>query len=304
MKNILALTCFTVLCASQTMAATQVYQSLMPNKGQSDARVTLGYGIGDATTKDNVTETEFKNAQASLSYHYGLLDNHAVGLNLGYSMSENKYETGLLKSEEKYNGLTNATVDYKMLHDLSADTNLFGKLAYTMALEKPKYDLDKNEGNNAFAQSAINLELGINTAATQEVIWGALVNYSKKFEVEKTYTTAGFDSTAKIKRGDAMGVSTFFELSKVEFRPNVAIGFLRDYTKSEVDAAGATTETITMNYLTLQASAQFKMTESFTLLPEFKYTKLESGLKAGGEQDPGLHKLDTLNTAFTARFLF
>ncbi len=304
MKNILALTCLTVLLAPPAFSATQVYQSLMPNKGQSDARVTLGYGIGDSTTNDNVTKTEFKNAQAALSYHYGLLDNHAIGLALGYSMFDLQSETGLLKSTTKYNGLTNATIDYKMLHDLSTDANMFAKLAYSMALEQPKYDVDKNQGNNPYPQSFVNLELGINTVATQEVIWGALVNYSKKFEVEKTYTTAGLDSKSKIKRGDALEISTFFELSKVEFRPNLAFGFIRDYTKSEVDATGFSADSITMNYVTVQASAQFKMTDSLTLLPEFKYKKIASGLKAGGEEDPGIHKLDTLNAAVTARFLF
>lgn len=303
MKNILALT-LTALFASSAFSATQVYQSLMPNKGQNDARITLGYGIGDSTTQDNVTENELKNAQASLSYHYGILDNHAIGLSLGYSMLEIKSETGLVKSEQKYNGLSNATVDYRMLHDLSADTNLFAKLAYSMALEKPKYDLDKNEGNNSMPQSSVNLEVGINTAASQEVIWGAHVNYSKKLEVTKTYKASGFDSDSKIKRGDTMAIATFFELNKVDFRPNVALGFARNYGQSEIDAAGSTTDSITMNFVTLQASAQFKMTETFTLLPEFKYMKLASGLKAGGEQDPGIHKFDTLNTAFTARFLF
>lgn len=170
--------------------------------GQSDLTPRLSYVTATTRWKGVSTDTKFSGLiNTGVSYEYGLNDMFAVEGALLFS----SFETDSTP-KTKFSGLQDPTVTLKGTTDLGSARLRYG-LSAGLSLEKAKIK-SNNEVNAASGGMSFTPYVGLDTEMAGGSIGGRL-KYA--YLLERTVEVEGATSDGKVKNGNTLGLSAFYE---------------------------------------------------------------------------------------------
>ncbi|MFV8256334.1 outer membrane beta-barrel protein [Bdellovibrio bacteriovorus] len=224
--------------------------------GQSDVTARLGLLSTNTKDKDDTEDTKFSGLiNTGASYEYGINDQFSVEGALAFTSIESDSSP-----KSKINGLQDPTVTLKGNSAMGASTLRYG-LGVGLALQKAK--IDGNEASAASGGFSFNPYVGMDTEAAGGVIGGRL-NYT--INMERTIEIEGAGD-AKVKGGNAMGLSAFYETKVTDITFGGALNYV-SFAESENE--NGSTATDSYNKLGLSAYSVMPM-GTFALIPRLDY---------------------------------
>lgn len=231
------------------------YQS---KAGQSDLTPRLGYVTSSAKAKGaGATETKSTGFMTGVSYEYGINEMFSVEGTLVYSSVEVDRTP-----KTKSSGLSDPHVVLKGTSNMGASNLRFG-LDAGLGLEKSK---QKSNGDSNAASGGFSFApyAGIDTAVGEGSV-GAKATYT--FEMERTHEVAGWADDVKIKGGNSLGLSAFYEAAVTD----VVLGGSLNYMSVEkVTYSGGAGEDSAFNSTSLSLYSRMPF-GAMALVPRLDY---------------------------------
>lgn len=248
--------------------------------GTSDVTARLGFLSSAIKAKGATAENKFSGiSNTGIAYEYGLNDQFAIEGALQFTSIEDDSTP-----KNKVSGLQNPTVTLKGNSNMSAATLRYG-LGVGLALQKGK--IDGNESSAATGGFSFTPYVGADTEAMGGVA-GARLSYAVL--LERTLEVTGATEDSKIKEGNTLGLSAFYETKVTD----VTFGGSLNYT-SEAATKDQDGDELDKSNSTVGISAYSVIPFSgFSLIPRLDYDFSNS------ESD----KYDVINLSVAGRFTF
>lgn len=262
-----------LLCSSSALALTKVEQNISPNAGQNYITAGAVYrsGYQDYTdTTDSTTTTGFA---AAAEYFYGVNENTALGVQLGYGSIEEKTKSSLTGNKTAtMKGMTDLSLKYIGNFDAGAGTFfIFG--GFDVPLEKFKINSDARELNQSSGRITPKLGIGF-VAPFSTVALGARFKAEFPMEGDVEITNLGITRSGKITEGNSFRIGTFLEIEN-SVHPNFELSYTsQDEIKLKIN--GGTGSLPSSKVLEFGYQMRIETTEGFHLLTMAAYrTRLD-----------------------------
>lgn len=280
--------------SSLSFAATKISQNLSPNGGESE--VVLGYLYASQKAGvDTVGEAKLSGYGITGSYYYGMTDEHAFGVTVGYVSSETKMDyisASDVTTTKK--GMADVTASYQGTYD-GGNVTFFTKASLSLPPEKQKFDRDKNEDNASSGRISPRWEGGL-IKANENVAFGARVALKFPFEGDAEQIEGGVTSTSKISGGNELTLGAFVEFANVA-HPNIELSY--NSTDSKNYKFGSTTlKYLEQKMASLSVSCRFEVSPGLELMPAAQYNRLMN------KQDLKIDTYEDYAFGVAGRFVF
>jgi len=276
MKKMMLMTM--MLAASAASAKMGTTQTLAPLAGQSEFSPGLSYIGASYKMENDVSLMNYgSGAITQFKYYYGLTDNHAMGVETGYSSLTFKstYMNGLDVATYKTTntGMSDIVLKYKGNYEFPVAT-LYWSLGHSFSPDKRKSKSISNEEmetNMASGQDANIASVAV-VAPVSLIKMGASVEYTDKLDgKEQLESTSGIVTDYTVSNGDSLQTRIFIELEQVH-NLNFAIANIRTYgTKSVNESGTSTTESTGSDLLGYELSIRHAVNNNFELIPQLNY---------------------------------
>lgn len=257
--------------STAALALTETEQTLTPRAQQFEVRAG---GTYEYISADSSTQTMTSNGFIIPgSFFYGINDNNAIGMELGYQSRTAEYNPTVgADFKMKTKGMMRLKFQYKGNFDIGAGT-MFLNGSFNVPPEKATLDGATGDRSVSTGQMGISGAIGY-IVPVSKINLGGILGYDMNFEGDGTYTsTLNQSFTMKSKGGNAIRLQIFGEIENA-FNPNISL----NYTSTEeikytynVNSEATYSKT---DRLEVRGSLRFIATENVDIIPHAAYATM------------------------------
>lgn len=288
-----------ILAPAFASAAIQTNQILTPALGQSEVNLGLEYRQSNVSSDSTVGPiTASGNLwRPTVSYNYGLTDDHTVGAELSYNSGKSSTEIEGFDSENlNISGLETLSFRYQGKMQVGAP-HLYWSASYVLPAEKSR--TEDESANAAPAQSSLDLKGGVLMQLPVGTI-GFLLESQMRQNGKEVDASGGTDSESTVKKGNGLNLEAFMEFDQA-WKPNVALLLNRRYSSISVDEFGDESSSAGFTEIGARVMTRHYVSPQLEILPQLTLLKLQA---ADIVDEVEFKKSDSVYIGVIGRFLF
>jgi hypothetical protein len=225
--------------STRSMASGTISQfNWQPAEGASAVEVDLTYNMATVTFKNaagvELTKNELTGFLIPLGYHYGLSNDHSLGVTTSYGTITNKTTSSGVSSDAKYTGLGDILIVSRN-YSAMGDAKLLYGVSLGFSPSKAKSASATSDGTISSGGLSLPIYVGYE-ADMGGSYWGVRLDYGMKME-RKSDSAAGVEST--VTGGNTTEFKGYYESGTESFW-NAYLGY---GMMSDTDTKTGTTTT-------------------------------------------------------------